>query len=140
MSKKAARAVISAVILVGALVLLLFTTMKEDVQMFKHVDEVAQDPSAWYGKHLDLHGYVAGTVMVRPNTLEYQFDVQNNGKTIKASYTGVVPDTFKTGAEVVLKGRLSPEGFLVEHDGVMAKCPSKYTPASGPASSGKSGD
>jgi cytochrome c-type biogenesis protein CcmE len=139
MSKKAARAVISAVILVGALALLLFTTMKEDVQAFKHVDEVAQNPRAWYGKHLDLHGYVTGTVMVRPNTLEYQFDVQNNGQTIKASYTGVVPDTFKTGAEVVLKGRLSPEGFLVEHDGVMAKCPSKYTPSNG-APSGKSGN
>jgi cytochrome c-type biogenesis protein CcmE len=140
MSKKATRAVISAVILVGALALLLFTTMKEDVQAFKHVDEVAQNPRAWYGKHLDLHGYVTGTVMVRPNTLEYQFDVQNNGQTIKASYTGVVPDTFKTGAEVVLKGRLNPEGFQVEHDGVMAKCPSKYTPSNGPGPSGKSGN
>ena len=78
--------------------------------------------------------------MVRPNTLEYQFDVQNNGQTIKASYTGVVPDTFKTGAEVVLKGRLGPGGFIVEHDGVMAKCPSKYTPSNGAAPSGKSGD
>ncbi len=140
MSKKAARAVISAVVLVGALALLLVTTLKEDVQSFKHVDEVAQNPRAWYGKHLDLHGYVVGQVMVRPNTLEYRFDVQNNGQIIKASYTGVVPDTFKTGAEVVLKGRLGPDGFMVEHDGVMAKCPSKYTPSSGAGPSGQSGN
>ena len=46
--------------------------------------------------------------------------------TVQASYTGVVPDTFKDGAEVVLKGRLGPHGFVVEPDGVMAKCPSKY--------------
>jgi cytochrome c-type biogenesis protein CcmE len=37
-----------------------------------------------------------------------------------------VPDTFKDGAEVVLKGRLGPDGFDVEANGVMAKCPSKY--------------
>ena len=45
---------------------------------------------------------------------------------MKASYTGVVPDTFKNDAEVVLKGTLSPEGFHVSPNGVMAKCPSKY--------------
>ena len=62
--------------------------------------------------------------------------VLSNGQTIKASYTGVVPDTFKTGAEVVLKGRLGPDGFIVEHDGVMAKCPSKYEAKPTPATSG----
>jgi cytochrome c-type biogenesis protein CcmE len=46
-----------------------------------------------------------------------------------ASYTGVVPDTFKNDAEVVLKGTLSPEGFTVAPNGVMAKCPSKYEPS-----------
>src|SRR5437660_9222619 len=127
MSKKATRALVSAVVLTGALGFLLFTTMKEDVQAFKNVDEVAQNPHVWYGKHVILHGYVTGTVMVKPNTLEYKFDVQNNGQTIQAFYTGVVPDTFKTGAEVVVKGRLDAKGFLVEHDGVTAKCPSKYT-------------
>jgi cytochrome c-type biogenesis protein CcmE len=45
---------------------------------------------------------------------------------VQASYTGVVPDTFKDDAEVVLTGRLGPQGFEVEPNGVMAKCPSKY--------------
>ena len=45
-----------------------------------------------------------------------------------ATYKGVVPDTFKNDAEVVLKGTLSPEGFSVAPNGVMAKCPSKYEP------------
>ena len=55
--------------------------------------------------------------------------MQNNGKVITARYTGVVPDTFKNGSEVVLKGQLHPDGdFMVTPNGVMAKCPSKYTP------------
>ena len=49
---------------------------------------------------------------------------------VDATYTGVVPDTFKDTpgeeAEVVLKGRLTNEGFHVDPNGVMAKCPSKY--------------
>jgi cytochrome c-type biogenesis protein CcmE len=42
-----------------------------------------------------------------------------------------VPDTFKDEAEVVLKGTLTPGGFTVEPNGVMAKCPSKYEPKPG---------
>jgi cytochrome c-type biogenesis protein CcmE len=40
----------------------------------------------------------------------------------------VVPDTFKDDAEVVLTGKLTPTGFAVAPNGVMAKCPSKYEP------------
>jgi cytochrome c-type biogenesis protein CcmE len=48
---------------------------------------------------------------------------------VRATYTGVVPDTFKDSSEVVIKGQLS-ERFRVAPNGVMAKCPSKYEPAS----------
>ena len=68
--------------------------------------------------------------MVKPDTLEYRFKVQNNGQVIDATYRGVVPDTFKDipgeEAEVVLKGQLSQAGFAVDANGIMAKCPSKY--------------
>jgi cytochrome c-type biogenesis protein CcmE len=127
MSKKAIRVVISAAVVVGALSMLLYTTVSEGAQYYKHVDEVTANPQAWYGKNLQLHGYVVdNSILIRPNTLDYRFEIQNKGHVIKASYTGVVPDTFKDGSEVVLKGRLSSDGFAVEHDGVMAKCPSKY--------------
>ena len=93
-----------------------------------HVDEVMADPAAWQGKRLQLHGYVAD-LRQRPNSLDYRFQVQINGQVITASYTGVVPDTFKNDAEVVLKGQLHGDGFAVEPNGVMAKCPSKYNAA-----------
>ncbi len=38
-----------------------------------------------------------------------------------------MPDTFKSGAEVVAKGTLTGDNQLaVVPDGIMAKCPSKY--------------
>lgn len=121
-----------------AIVGLMYTTLSEGTEYYKHVDEVMSNPQAWQGKRLQLHGFVVdGSLMQRPNTLDYKFQVQSNGKVVAARYTGVVPDTFKDGAEVVLKGRLGSDGFSVEPNGVMAKCPSKYNPAS--TATGKSG-
>jgi cytochrome c-type biogenesis protein CcmE len=134
MSSKALKIAVTSVVLVAALGGLLYTTLAEGTEYYKHVDEVLNDPSAWQGKRLQLHGFVSD-LRQRPNTLDYRFQVQNNGKTITASYTGVVPDNFKNGAEVVLKGQLHGDGFAVEANGVMAKCPSKYN-AAAPATAG----
>jgi cytochrome c-type biogenesis protein CcmE len=116
---------------------LLYTTMAEGTEYYKHVDEVMSQPDQWYGKKLQLHGYVVPDSIFRdPKSLKYWFKVQSNGQTVSATYTGVVPDTFKNDSEVVLKGSLSPDGFDVQPNGVMAKCPSKYEakPGSAPPS------
>jgi len=122
-------------ITVGVLVLafsgLLWVTLSEGTEYYKHVDEVMASPADWEGKQLQLHGFVVtNSILVKPETLEYKFKVQSNGKIVDASYKGLVPDTFKDipgeEAEVVLKGQLTPTGFHVSKDGIMAKCPSKY--------------
>ncbi|MSO62950.1 MAG: cytochrome c maturation protein CcmE [Acidobacteria bacterium] len=119
---------------------LLYTTMAESTEYYKHVDEVMVQPDAWYGKKLQMHGFVVpNSIMKRKNALDYQFQVQSNGHIVNATYTGVVPDTFKSDSEVVLKGVLSAEGFKTQPNGVMAKCPSKYEakPGGTTAPSGK---
>ena len=118
---------------------LLYTTMAEGTEYYKHVDEVMAQPDNWYGKKLQLHGFVVpDSIMKKPNSLDYWFQVQQNGKIVTATYTGVVPDTFKSDSEVVLKGELSSSGFKVQPNGVMAKCPSKYEAKPGSATpSGK---
>ena len=120
-----------ALFLATAFGIMLYTTMGESMQYYKYVDEVVGDHAEWSGKTLQVHGYVVpGSIGRKRDALEYQFDMQRNGQTIRAYYTGVVPDTFKNDAEVVLKGTLGPEGFTVAPNGVMAKCPSKYEPQS----------
>ena len=137
MSNKAARIGLTGVVLVLAFAGLLYSTMGESLEYYKKVDEVMADPAAWQGKPMNLHGYVVEkSIFAKPNTLEYRFQVQNNGKVIPARYTGVVPDTFKDGSEVVLKGRLGPDGFHVAPNGVMAKCPSKYEASKTPGTPG----
>jgi cytochrome c-type biogenesis protein CcmE len=138
MSAKTVKIGTTFLVIALAIVGLMYTTLSEGTEYYKHVDEVMANPQVWEGKRLQLHGFIVdGSLMQRPNTLDYKFEVQSNGKVVSARYTGVVPDTFKDGAEVVLKGRLGRDGFAVEPNGVMAKCPSKYNPAS--TATGKAG-
>ena len=133
MSHKAAKLGITGLVLALAFGGLLYTSLGESAEYYKHVDEVMSSPQPWYGKRLQLHGFVAPKSWVqRPGSLEYRFKVQSNGQIVQAYYTGILPDTFKEDSEVVLKGTLGPDGFHVSPDGVIAKCPSKYE-AKGPA-------
>ena len=139
MSKKTTRAVISLTVVSAAFGFLMYTSLSEGaVQYYKHVDEVMVSPADWYGKGLQLHGFVVdGSIMQRPNSLDYRFKIKNGAHVVTAHYTGVVPDTFKDGSEVVLRGTLGPDGFRVDKGGVMAKCPSKYEPGAATPTAGR---
>lgn len=128
MSQKSVRLGITGLVLALAFGGLLYSTLSEGTEYYKHVNEVMANPEAWRGKPLQLHGF-AQQIGRKADSLDYRFNVESNGSTVKAYYTGVVPDTFKNGSEVVLKGTLGPDGFHVKPDGVMAKCPSKYDAA-----------
>lgn len=138
MKNKAVKIGLTSVVLAVSFGALLYTTMAEGTEYYKHVDEVMTQPDQWYGKKLQLHGFVVpDSIHVNKKTMGYWFQVQSNGQIVSAMYTGVVPDTFKSDSEVVLKGTLSSDGFKVEPNGVMAKCPSKYeAKPGGPKSSG----
>lgn len=132
MNGKLLRIILTTAVLVLAFGGLLWSTLRDGTEYYKHVEEVMVQPDEWYGKRLQLHGFVVPkTILRRKDSLEYRFQVQSKGQVVNASYTGIVPDTFKDEAEVVLKGTLTPQGFQVEPNGVMAKCPSKYEPKSG---------
>jgi cytochrome c-type biogenesis protein CcmE len=132
MNTKLVRVALTTCVLVLAFGGLLWSTLREGTEYYKHVEEVSAQPDAWYGKKLQLHGYVVpDSILRKRDSLDYRFQVQSKGAVIPARYSGIVPDTFKDEAEVVLKGTLSPDGFSVDPNGVMAKCPSKYEPKPG---------
>jgi cytochrome c-type biogenesis protein CcmE len=129
MKQRAIKIALTTIVLVGAFSGLLYSTLQDGTEYYKHVEEVMGNPSVWYGKKLQLHGFVVpDSIMRRRDSLDYRFKIQSNGAVVSAQYTGVVPDTFKNDSEVVLKGTLGPDGFTVAPNGVMAKCPSKYEP------------
>jgi cytochrome c-type biogenesis protein CcmE len=108
------------------------SSMKAGAEYYKHVDEVMGNIDSLRGKRLQVHGNVVdGSIEQAKGTLLYRFKIESRPPrapaVITATYNGLVPDTFKSGAEVVAKGTLTPDNQLtVVPDGIMAKCPSKY--------------
>jgi cytochrome c-type biogenesis protein CcmE len=124
--------VASVVVITGAVAFLLTASMKQGAEFYKHVDEVMTKVDAWRGKRLQVHGNVVdGSIEQAKGTLLYRFRLESRPPrpyaVIAATYSGLVPDTFKSGAEVVAKGTLTADNKLdVIPDGITAKCPSKY--------------
>lgn len=52
-------------------------------------------------------------------------DKDNNSELIPVQYSGIVPDTFKSGAEVIVEGSMNALGQFMAKT-LMTKCPSKY--------------
>lgn len=62
----------------------------------------------------------------RPASISFLLaDKDNADQTIHVNYTGVVPDTLKEGAEVIVEGSMQPNGDFAAKT-LMTKCPSKY--------------
>ncbi len=127
--------VLSILVVGGGVGWLLTSTAGEAFEYYKHVDEVVPESATWQKKPMQLHGFVApGSIKKRfdrdSGRIEYKFTEINCGQQIEVFYAGVVPDTFKDGAEVVTKGTL--DGGQFHSTEVMAKCPSKYQATAGP--------
>ena len=127
MKSKPFKIALTAFVLLLAFSGLLYSTLRDGTEYYKHVDEVMGDPgrgtasassctaTSWTGR--SCRSRTRCSTASRSRT---------TARSCTADYTGIVPDRFKSGSEVVLKGQLNAHGFAVEPGGVMAKCPSKY--------------
>ena len=132
--------ILVSVLAIGAAVSFLFydrlVSDADALTFFYPADEVLKEHEALEGKRIRMGGHVAkGTIFQKKGTIEYQFEVKPHpammkfpaykDKTVTVNYTGVVPDTFKDDAEVIVAGQLQPDGTFTAQE-LIAKCPSKY--------------
>jgi cytochrome c-type biogenesis protein CcmE len=73
-----------------------------------------------------LAGRVVGPVDRSGRTVRFALrDVRGTAR-VPVVYTGSVPDMFRTGRDVYLRGELRNGVFVGEKDSLVTKCPSKY--------------
>jgi cytochrome c-type biogenesis protein CcmE len=79
-------------------------------------------------RSVELTGKVAaGSVRKSGDTLRFAIrDRNGTGPQIPVVYTGVVPDPFRVGREVIVTGKLKNGTFIGERDSLVTKCPSKF--------------
>jgi cytochrome c-type biogenesis protein CcmE len=80
------------------------------------------------GRSIDLTGKVAaGSVKKSGDTLRFAVrDRSGKGPAIPVVYSGIVPDPFRVGREVVVTGKLRGGTFIGQRDSLVTKCPSKF--------------
>ncbi|MFL5926931.1 MAG: cytochrome c maturation protein CcmE [Gaiellaceae bacterium] len=100
-------------------------------------------PSQLPGHHgvVTLAGTVVGPTSGNAHDAPLRFrlrDVSGRGATVPVSYRGEVPDLFKVGRHVLLRGRLHGATFVAQPDSLVTKCPSRYVAQKGSGSDGSS--
>jgi cytochrome c-type biogenesis protein CcmE len=80
-----------------------------------------------------LAGRVVGPVTgdAHDGGLHFRLRDVNGTAVVPVLYTGSVPDLFKEGRDILVKGQLTNGTFVSEPGSIMTKCPSKYTAKKG---------
>jgi cytochrome c-type biogenesis protein CcmE len=117
-------ALAAAVLLAGGL---MFTSFTADTPATTPSQLLAKQGAGDYkltGKVVD------GSVKRQGETLSFAVRDRDGTASVPVSYSGVVPDPFREGREVVVAGKLEGGTFVGERDSLVTKCPSKFQNAS----------
>jgi cytochrome c-type biogenesis protein CcmE len=80
------------------------------------------------GQSYELTGKVVGDSVSRAgDELRFRIRDRDGTKSVPVVYSGVVPDPFREGREVIVEGELRQGTFVAERDSLVTKCPSKFT-------------
>ncbi len=82
------------------------------------------------GRSYQLTGKVVpGSVRHEGDVLDFDVADLSGRSAVPVSYTGIVPDPFREGREVIVTVQKQGGGYVGERDSLITKCPSKYTVA-----------
>ncbi len=117
------------VLFLGGVGYLVASGVTKDSVYFLNVGE-ALATDARELKQARLFGNVAAegieSVQPGPGVSFLLLDKENPGKTLRVSYRGAVPDTFKAGSEVIVEGGMDTASGVFQASTLITKCPSKY--------------
>jgi cytochrome c-type biogenesis protein CcmE len=95
---------------------------------FSASSEAAKPSELREGRSYDLTGkVVSDSIARRGDQLRFEVRDRDGTESVPVVYTGVVPDPFREGREVIVSGELSRGTFVAERDSLVTKCPSKFT-------------
>ena len=95
---------------------------------FSASTEASQPSEIVPGRSYELTGKVVnGSIEHRGDDLRFRIRDRDGTHSVPVAYTGVVPDPFRDGREVIVSGELQNGTFVAERDSLVTKCPSKFT-------------
>ena len=80
------------------------------------------------GRSYEVTGKVVkGSITRDGDELRFRIRDRDGQESVPVSYTGLVPDPFRDGREVIVSGELKQGTLVAERDSLVTKCPSKFT-------------
>ena len=117
--------IISAVIVL-VIGYLIYTGLRDTMVFYLTVSEVMAKTPEDLTDTQKVGGMVtAGSVQWDPKTLKLSFKLEDQQAGLIINYSGVVPDSFKPGTEVIVEGTYKGDGKF-KATTIMPKCASKY--------------
>ena len=110
----------AALLLGGALVYTSFSSATE-------ARTPSQVVNAGPGESYELTGKVVeGSIRRDGERTSFRIRDRDGATSVPVEYTGVVPDPFRDGREVIVTGEMRGGTFVAERDSLVTKCPSKF--------------
>lgn len=116
---------VAGTVLTAALTYLVYAGIKLGSSYYLPVDVFLAERQ-YHSQQVQLHGTVGPDDLVPDRDgLSVRFELFGEKGNLPVAYSGAIPDLFKPGGEVVVKGRLGPDGVF-RADRLLTKCASKY--------------
>jgi cytochrome c-type biogenesis protein CcmE len=120
---------VGGLIVLGSAGFLMASSIKETGQYYLTPGElaakVAADPSFRESGVKVGARVVPGSIKRAPGGRSLTFDMTDGRQTYAVAYRGIAPDTFTDGVDVIVEGRLGPDGTF-RATTLLAKCASRY--------------
>jgi cytochrome c-type biogenesis protein CcmE len=95
---------------------------------FSAASEASKPSELKPGRSYEVTGKVVnGSISRSGDELRFRLRDRDGTASVPVTYTGTVPDPFRDGREVIVKGELKDGTFVGERDSLVTKCPSKFT-------------
>jgi cytochrome c-type biogenesis protein CcmE len=95
---------------------------------FSASSETAQPSELVEGRSYEMTGKVVkGSIERSGDELRFRVRDRDGTESVPVVYSGVVPDPFREGREIIVSGELAQGTFRAERDSLVTKCPSKFT-------------
>ncbi len=110
----------------AAVIYLIYANTQANAQYYMTINEL-KGCSTCTIQAVRVEGLVQAGSIVRDDQKQLvNFVITEGVQTLPVTYTGVVPDIFRNGAQVVVEGHYSGQGAF-QAQTLLTKCPSKFT-------------
>jgi len=116
-------------LIIGTICFLMYSGIDNTMVYYYTVSEAQSEGQKLTGKGIRISGHVQpGSVRKADDGTTVDFEVyeKTTGLAIQVTYSGLIPDTFKDNAEVVVEGVYDARDPSFKATTLLAKCPSKY--------------